>query len=101
MTKNSNQNEVLTALLDQMIEEKVNAAVPVEVKRQLELRELPPQLLTRPQVCEALSITLPTLHRLMRDGRITYVKVGRKTLFPRESFEASLRDGGLKKYGRA
>ena len=93
-------DEVLTALLESIIERKVNAVVPVEVKRQLELRQLPQQYLTRRQVCENLDITLPTLHRLMRDGKLHFVKVGASTRFPREDFDQAVRSGGLKKYGR-
>ncbi|AHM60271.1 hypothetical protein D770_10070 [Flammeovirgaceae bacterium 311] len=43
--------------------------------------------LTRKQVCDEYKISLGTIHNLMKRGKLSYDKVGRKTLFKREDVE--------------
>ena len=47
----------------------------------------PNQRLTRKQVREEYNVSLGTIHNLMRQGKLHYEKVGRKTLFRREDVE--------------
>lgn len=54
----------------------------VKVKNQNEHERL-----TRKQVCEEYKISLGTVHNLMKQGKLAYHKVGRKTLFRREDVE--------------
>ena len=44
----------------------------------------PSERLTRKQVSEQYKISYATLHNLMRQQRLTYEKIGRKTLFTNE-----------------
>lgn len=39
------------------------------------------ELLTREQLKNKLNISFPTLHKLMKEGRIPYKKIGKKTYF--------------------
>ena len=47
----------------------------------------PNERLTRKQVKEQYKISYATLHNLMRQQRLTYEKIGRKTLFKRCDLE--------------
>lgn len=48
----------------------------------------PSERLTRKQVSEQYKISYATLHNLMRQQRLTYEKIGRKTLYKRSDLEA-------------
>ena len=48
----------------------------------------PSERLTRKQVREQYKISFATLHNLMRQQRLTYEKIGRKTLYKRSDLEA-------------
>jgi hypothetical protein len=48
----------------------------------------PSERLTRKQVREQYKISFGTLHNLMRQQRLGYEKIGRKTLFKRSDLEA-------------
>ncbi|MEQ9287237.1 MAG: helix-turn-helix domain-containing protein [Cyclobacteriaceae bacterium] len=48
----------------------------------------PNERLTRRKVREEYSVSYATIHKLMRSGDLKYEKIGRKTLFRRESVEA-------------
>ena len=48
----------------------------------------PSERLTRKQVREQYKISFGTLHNLMRQQRLAYEKIGRKTLFKRSDLEA-------------
>ena len=47
----------------------------------------PSERLTRKQVSEEYKVSFPTIHSLMRQRRLIYEKVGRKTLFKRSEVE--------------
>lgn len=70
------------------------ADVANEVVKKLELWNVKPQhsanpneRITRKQVSKEKSISLGTIHNLMKSGKLPYEKVGRKTLFKREDVE--------------
>ena len=48
----------------------------------------PSERLTRKQVREQYKISFATLHNLMRQQRLAYEKIGRKTLYKRSDLEA-------------
>ena len=48
----------------------------------------PSERLTRKQVKEQYKISYATLHNLMRQQRLAYEKIGRKTLYKRSDLEA-------------
>ncbi|MBD1207034.1 MAG: hypothetical protein H9535_01280 [Ignavibacteria bacterium] len=43
------------------------------------------RFLTRLEAAKALKITLPTLHKRMKDGKIQYQRLGRRILIVRDS----------------
>lgn len=47
----------------------------------------PNQRLTRKQLKDERNISFGTIHNLMKRGKLSYEKVGRKTLFRREDVE--------------
>ncbi len=51
--------------------------------------------LTRKTVSKEYQLSLGTLHNAMRDGRLAYEKVGRKTLFKRVEVEKFVNKKGL------
>lgn len=64
-----------------------------EILEQLRLvtkKGLEPKYLTRLEVCERLSITLPTLKQYTLQGIIPGYRVGRRILFREEDIEACL-----------
>lgn len=42
-------------------------------------------LLTRQEVAKTLKMSVPQIDRLIRDGRITHVKIGRRVLVPEQA----------------
>lgn len=59
-----------------------------------------PMYYTRDEVRQMLRISFPTLHGLMKKGAIKFVKVGKKTLFPKAELDAMIASGELRKYRR-
>ena len=47
----------------------------------------PEERLTRRDIQRQFKISLSTVHKLMKDGVLSYYKVGRKTLFKRKDVE--------------
>jgi hypothetical protein len=47
----------------------------------------PNERLTRKQVCKEYKVSYATIHKLMNDDLLVYEKIGRKTLFKRQSVE--------------
>ncbi len=69
------------------------------VKNELENRELPPIYLSRTQAAAALGVSLPTLHALMNQGALPFVKIGSSTRIPKAELEKAMKNG-LRKYQR-
>ena len=59
-----------------------------------------PKYYTRDEVRQMLRISFPTLHGLMKKGAIKFIKVGKKTLFPKAELDAMIASGELRKYRR-
>lgn len=60
-----------------------------------------PRKYTREQLAdEVLHVSLPTIHGMMKQGILPYVKVGRRTLFDADVIDAMVARGELKKYRR-
>lgn len=57
-----------------------------------------PDILTVPQVCEALSVSKNTIYKVLSDGTIPHIRVGSKYLVPKpcliEFIEKSLSCNG-------
>jgi excisionase family DNA binding protein len=49
--------------------------------------------LTRKQLCERWSVTLPTLYNYVREGKVKPIKIGRRVLFPESEVERAEFDG--------
>lgn len=58
----------------------------------------PQERISRSQLQKEKSISLGTIHNLMKKGELPYEKVGRKTLFKRQDVEECFR--GKKKGGK-
>lgn len=69
------------------------------VKNELENAQLPPIYLSRTQAAAALGVSLPTLHSLMNQGALPFVKIGSSTKIPKDGLEKAMKNG-LKKYAR-
>lgn len=48
----------------------------------------PSERLTRKEIQKEYKISLSTIHKLMKTGKLSYFKVGRKTLFKRSDVES-------------
>ncbi len=60
-----------------------------------------PRKYTREELAEVvLHVSLPTIHGMMKQGILPYVKVGRRTLFDADTIDAMVASGELKKYRR-
>jgi excisionase family DNA binding protein len=49
---------------------------------------LPKSQMSRKEVCDEFSISLTTLHDLMKSGKLAFQKLGTKTLFDRKDVES-------------
>ncbi len=56
-------------------------------------KENPYERLTRKEVKAEYKLSYGTLHNMMRDGRLSYEKCGRKTLFVRTEVEKAMKGG--------
>ena len=56
----------------------------------------PPRILTTAEVAEYLHVSLNTVHRLARDGRIPAFKIGRDYRFGRDAIEKFVTDEQVK-----
>lgn len=59
-----------------------------------------PRKYTREQLGEVLQVSMPTIHGMMNQGLLPYVKVGRRTLFDADAVDTLVASGQLKKYRR-
>lgn len=59
-----------------------------------------PKYYSRKEVADILHISYPTLHGLMKKNAIKFIKVGKKTLFPKAELDAMAASGELRKYRR-
>ena len=59
-----------------------------------------PRKYTRAQIADALCVSLPTIHGMMKQGILPYEKVGRRTLFDADKVDTLVASGQLKKYRR-
>lgn len=59
-----------------------------------------PKMYTRKEVADRLSISLPTLHELVKQGVIVPTYVGRKPLFKAQDIEEAISTGEFRKYKR-
>ena len=59
-----------------------------------------PKYYSRKDVADILHISYPTLHGLMKKNAIKFIKVGKKTLFPKAELDAMVASGELRKYRR-
>ena len=69
------QYDVLMSGISNMLDEKIgsiNTTTIVEGKE---------ELLTREQIKNKLKISFPTLHKFMKEGKIPFKKIGKKTYF--------------------
>lgn len=55
--------------------------------------------LTRKQVCETLHISYPTLHRLINNGILKCLKIGRRSLFDLSAVQAAIINRNTDSYG--
>jgi len=53
-----------------------------------------PELMTIRQVAEYLQVSISTVRRMLADGRLSGIKVGRAWRIPREAVAQLLADGG-------
>ena len=51
----------------------------------------PPETVTRKWAADRLNVSMPTLHKLMNDGEIRFIKIGRSTRFERQEIERFLK----------
>ena len=59
-----------------------------------------PRYYTRVETAQLLHVTLPTLHRLTKDGLITSKKVGNRILYEAEAIDAAVKENRIFKYKR-
>jgi len=63
-----------------------------EVQRQLApmMQDETSSYITRKEAADALDVSLVTIHQLMNNGTIPFVKVGRSTRIPKKEFEEAI-----------
>lgn len=81
----SNLPQAIAVLLNEV---ELVKQVALELKRINNSKTNPNERLTRQEVSDEFKISLGTLHNLMKDGKLTFEKVGRKTLFKRAVVES-------------
>lgn len=95
-------NEIVAEMLGAMKAElaaELHDEAKQAVKNELENAQLPPIYLSRTQAAAALGVSLPTLHSLMNQGALPFVKIGSSTKIPKDGLEKAMKNG-LKKYAR-
>lgn len=74
----------------QIVKEEITNAL--EEARQ---QERPEKMYTRREVCQLLHITMPTLWRRVKEGKIIAAKNGRRVLFSENEVKRYIEEGGL------
>ena len=70
---------LLKAIKPEITAEKLNSWLSGEPPK-AEGRTLPEKPLTRKEVCDLLEISLPTMHRWTKDGRLKSIKIGKRAV---------------------
>ena len=84
----------LTPFVDMVADRIVGRLLPAMANKE-------PRYYTRVETAQLLHITLPTLHRLTKDGLITAKKVGSRILYEAEAIDAAVKEKRMFKYKRA
>lgn len=84
----------------QEIDRRINAAIAEAIGGNSKGSLKKSRYLTRKEVCELLSISLPTLSRYCSKGILLGQKVGNRILFEEARLQKSLRDLPVKTEGR-
>jgi len=79
--------------LRELIKECISEILEIKLKK-----ELPEELLSRKEVATLLQISLPTLNKKQREGKIPYYRMGTRILFKKSEVMKSL--DAVKKYKR-
>ena len=61
-----------------------------ELDRRAEELRKKPKSLTRHETCKALKVSLPTLDKMLREGRINYKKISRRVFIPENAIKEFL-----------
>jgi hypothetical protein len=69
------QYDELMTSISTMLDEKISSISNTTIVEKEE------KLLTREQLKNKLNISFPTLHKFMKDGKIPFKKIGKKTYF--------------------
>lgn len=85
---------LLTPFVDMVADRIVKQLLPTMANKE-------PRYYTRAETARLLHVTLPTLHRLTKDGLITAKKVGNRILYEAEAIDAAVKENRMFKYKRA
>ena len=88
----NNVTEILLGF-GSLLESWIREAVSQEVSKALEAdhaRQKPEKMYTRDEVCQMLSISLPTLWARTKAGDLQCKKVGRRVLYPESEVKKAL-----------
>lgn len=84
---------ILNPFIDMVADRIVEQLLPAMANKE-------PRYYTRVETARILNITLPTLHRLTKDGLITSKKVGNRILYEAEAIDAAVMENRTLKYKR-
>ena len=84
---------ILNPFIDMVADRIVEQLLPAMANKE-------PRYYTRMETARILNITLPTLHRLTKDGLITSKKVGNRILYEAEAIDAAVMENRALKYKR-
>ena len=84
---------LLTPLVDMVADRIVEQLLPAMANKE-------PRYYTRVETAQLLHVTLPTLHRLTKDGLITAKRVGNRILYEAEAIDSAVAENRTFKYRR-
>ena len=84
---------ILNPFIDMVADRIVEQLLPAMANKE-------PRYYTRMETARILNITLPTLHRLTKDGLITSKKVGNRILYEAEAIDSAVMENRTFKYKR-
>ena len=70
------------------------------IKINIQPHDVAPTFYTRDEVCKLLHVSLPTLDKLTRTGKLQSKQIGKRYLFTREEVATALKAPTFKKYRR-
>lgn len=92
------QTQLLLSLSIDELKDIIKECLSETLAEKLLKKEPPEELLSRKEVAELLMISLPTLHKKQRDGKIPYYRLGTRVLFKKSEVMKTL--DAVKKYRR-